>query len=105
MVMESKQPLHNSNPGAGISVVTESSSQHPCDWGRALACAVSQLVEQIIDTAGIDPSHEPAGLDLSLHLSDLPGGKRITATWQPDPSATENSSSAGEVFVAVTSEK
>ncbi len=105
MELESKQPLHNANPGTGISVVAQSSSQHPCDWGRALAGAVSQLVEQIMDTTGIDPCHEPAGLDLSLHISDLPGGKRITATWQPDPSAIENSSRTGKVFVAATSKE
>lgn len=80
------------NLGAGISVQAQSSSQHPCDWGRALASAVSQLIEKIIDTTGMDPCREPGGLDLSLHLSDLPGGETITVTWLPVPIDTEESS-------------
>lgn len=81
--------------GPGLSVVAKASSQHPCDWGRALASAVSQLVEDIIETTGIDPCREPLGLDLSLHISDLPGGKTITAMWVPAPPTTEVSSSSG----------
>ena len=79
--------------GAGISVCVQASSQHPGDWGRALASAISQLVEQIIDTTRIDPCREPGGLDLSLHITGLPGGKAITVTWQPMPVNTEESSS------------
>ncbi|WP_207344819.1 hypothetical protein [Arthrobacter sp. E3] len=80
-------------PAAGMSVCVEASSQHPADWGRALATAISQLVEQIIDTTGIDPCREPGGLDLSLHITGLPGGKSITVTWQPNPASTEETSS------------
>lgn len=69
--------------GAGISVSAQSSSQHPSDWGRALASAVSQLVQQIITTTGIDPCREPGGVELSLNISDLPGGEAITVTWLP----------------------
>ncbi len=82
-----KRPPEGSG-GAGISVSAQSSSQHPGDWGRALASAVSQLVEQIIDTTGIDPCREPDGLDLSLHITGLPGGKAITVTWLPAPANT-----------------
>lgn len=87
-----KHPLNNSG-GSGISVVAKASSLHPCDWGRALASAVSQLVEQVIEITGIDPCSEPDGLNLSLHISDLPGGKNITAMWMPGPPTTEESSS------------
>ena len=79
--------------GAGISVSAQSSSQHPCDWGRALASAISQLVEQIIDTTGIDPCREPDGLDLSLNITELPGGEDITVTWLPTAPNTGGSSS------------
>lgn len=79
--------------GAGISVSAESSSQHPCDWGRALASAVSRLVEQIIDTTGVDPCREPGGLELSVNIVDLPGGEAITVTWLPSATKIDESSS------------
>ncbi|MDJ0313875.1 hypothetical protein [Arthrobacter sp. H35-D1] len=85
--VEQRPPVRGG--GAGISVRAESSSQHPGDWGRALASAVSRLVEQIIDTTGIDPCHEPGGLDLSLHITGLPGGEAITVTWMPASKGTE----------------
>ena len=81
--------FHQGSLGAGISVSAQSSSQHPCDWGRALASAVSQLVEQIIDTTGTDPCRESGGLDLSVHITDRPGGEDITVTWLPTPTHAE----------------
>ena len=66
--------------GAGISVSAQSSS-------------ISQLVEQIIDTTGIDPCREPDGLDLSLNITELPGGEDITVTWLPTAPNTGGSSS------------
>lgn len=84
--------------GAQIKVSAESSSQHPGDWGRALASAVSQLVEQVIETTGIDPCREPGGLDLSLHIASSPGGEAITVTWVPGPKDTEESASQPPVL-------
>lgn len=77
--------------GAMLSTATRSSSQHPHDWGRALACAVSSLVEQILDTTGMDPCCEQGGLDLTLNINTLPGGAEITVTWLPIPTVTEDS--------------
>ena len=54
-----------------------------------MASAVSQLVEQIIDTTGVDPCRKPGGLDLSLHITDRPGGEDITVMWRPTPTGAE----------------
>ncbi len=67
----------------GASVCAQASSQHPYDWGRALASAVSQLIEQIIDVTGVDPCNDPLGVNLSLNIRAIPGGEAITATWLP----------------------
>ncbi len=91
MVPSGENRLPEGAVGVGISVCAQASSQHPADWGRALATAISQLVEQIIDTTGVDPCREPGGLDLSLHITGLPAGKAITVTWQPKPVNTEES--------------
>lgn len=72
---------------AGVSVTVEASSRNPHDWGRALACAVSGLVEQILQSTGTDPCRGATGLALTLHITERPGGEAITVTWQP--SATE----------------
>ena len=88
MVLSMGKRLAEGTAGAGISAVAESSSHHPCDWGRALASAVSHVVEEVIDTTGIDPCREPGGLDLVLHVDDVPGGAAITVTWLPTPANT-----------------
>ena len=89
MVLSTGKRLAEGRTGAGISAVAESSSHHPCDWGRALASAVDHVVEQIIDTTGIDPCRAPGGLDLGLHVGDAPGGAAITVTWLPPPANAE----------------
>lgn len=70
--------------------MAESSSHHPCDWGRALATAVSQLLEQVAASTGIEPGREPGGTDLMLHIADVPTGAAITVTWAPTPTPTED---------------
>ena len=58
-----------------------------------MASAVSRLVAQVIETTGIDPCREPGGLDLSLHISTVPGGEAITVTWLPAPTGIAELSS------------
>ena len=58
-----------------------------------MASALSRLLEQIIYSTGIDPCHEPGGLDLSLHITDLPGREAITVTWRPSPTEAGGPSS------------
>ncbi len=89
MVLSTGNQLADGRARAVISAVAESSSHHPCDWGRALASAVDHVVEQIIDTTGIDPFRAPGGLDLVLHVGDVPGGAEITVNWLPPPANTE----------------
>lgn len=64
------------------SVTVEASSTHPEDWGRATALALSQLVQEIIATTGTDPCRDPEGLDVSLHIKEVPEGEAITVTWR-----------------------
>ncbi|MET3922481.1 hypothetical protein [Arthrobacter sp. UYEF20] len=65
----------------GQTVTVHASSTRPADWGRALARAVSLLIEQIADTTGSDSCRAPGGLDLSLHVTALASGEAITVTW------------------------
>lgn len=70
------------------SVTTFASSEQPKDWGRALADAVSQLVELI--TGEDVPGHEGVhGKDFRLRI--LPNqeeeGVDITVSWDPAAAA------------------
>ncbi len=64
------------------SVTVESSSTHPADWGRAMALALNELIEEIIAETGTDPCRDPKGLDVSLHIHAVPTGEAITAIWR-----------------------
>ncbi|MBT2566257.1 hypothetical protein J7I84_07045 [Arthrobacter sp. ISL-85] len=64
-----------------LAVRVQASSTRPADWGRALAQAVSLLIDQVTALTGSDPTRAPEGLDLSLHVTALPAGEEITVTW------------------------
>lgn len=66
------------------SVSVAASSEQAKDWGRALADAVSQMVEHFAADAG--PQHDGVfGKDLHLRiLPNRPGdGVEITVSWDP----------------------
>ncbi len=75
--------------GHGLSVSTQSSSPHPCDWGRAMAHAVHRLIDQITSDAGSDPCREAAGLNVTLNITETERGATITVTWLPTPADNE----------------
>ncbi|BAS12067.1 hypothetical protein AHiyo8_03700 [Arthrobacter sp. Hiyo8] len=64
------------------SVTVEASSTHPADWGRAMAVALNQLIQDIIAATGTDPCRDPEGLDVSLHINAVPTGEAITVVWR-----------------------
>ena len=64
------------------SVTVEASSTHPADWGRAMALALNQLIQEVTAAAGTDPCRDPNGLDLSLHVKAVPAGEAITVVWR-----------------------
>lgn len=64
------------------SVTVEATSTHPADWGRAMALALNQLIQEIIADTGSDPCRDPQGLDVSLHISAVPAGEAITVVWR-----------------------
>jgi hypothetical protein len=62
----------------------EASSRHPQDWGRAMAAALTELIEQRRDDGG-DVSHEDLyGEDLNLVIGAIRGGVEITLSWVPE---------------------
>jgi hypothetical protein len=64
------------------SVTVEATSTHPADWGRAMALALNQLIQDIIAATGTDPCRDPEGLDVSLHINAVPAGEAITVVWR-----------------------
>ena len=64
------------------SVTVEASSANPADWGRAMALALSQLIQEIITATGTDPCRDPEGLDVSLHIHAVPTGEANTVAWR-----------------------
>ncbi|GAB2708136.1 hypothetical protein ACX801_04270 [Arthrobacter bambusae] len=68
--------------GDARSVTVEASSTRPADWGRAMALALNELIEEIIAETGTDPCRDPKGLDVSLHIHAVPTGEAITVVWR-----------------------
>ncbi|UKA64449.1 hypothetical protein [Arthrobacter sp. FW306-04-A] len=64
------------------SVTVEASSTHPADWGRAMALALNQLIQEVTAVTGTDPCRGPNGLDVSLHVKAVPTGEAITVVWR-----------------------
>lgn len=65
------------------TVTEASSSKHPHDWGRAMAVAISRLVEQA-DQAGDVVEHENLyNEDLHLFVEENDDGVDITMSWTP----------------------
>jgi hypothetical protein len=62
----------------------EASSRHPQDWGRAMAAALTDLIEQRRED-GSEVRHEDLyGEDLRLVIGAIRGGVEITLTWIPE---------------------
>lgn len=65
------------------SATENSSSKHPCDWGRAMAVALTRLVDQA-RADGRDIEHENLyGVDLRLRIAEAEHGVQITLLWGP----------------------
>jgi hypothetical protein len=65
----------------------EASSRHPQDWGRAMAAALTDLVEQVRED-GRQVEHEDLyGEELRLVIGAIRGGVEITLTWLPEGDA------------------
>lgn len=66
------------------SATENSSSKHPCDWGRAMAVALTRLVDQA-RAEGHDIEHDNLyGADLQLRIVEAEHGVLITIQWDPD---------------------
>jgi hypothetical protein len=58
------------------------SSKHPGDWGRAMAKAMAELVNQAAEIDGV--GHEELyGENLHLVIKETEDGVEITMTWDP----------------------
>lgn len=58
------------------------SSKHPRDWGRAMALAMADLVEQADNITG--RGHEELyGEELRLVIREIDDGVDITLSWTP----------------------
>ena len=73
-----------------FSVTEESSSKHPHDWGRAMAVAISRLVEMAHEAGDVVENENLYGEDLHLFVRETEEGADITMSWTPrdtnDPS-------------------
>lgn len=69
------------------SATAVASSPHPGDWGRALACAISQLAKNCeIETA--DKNREQLlGRELKLVITPNDKGVQITVSRNPEQTA------------------
>lgn len=69
------------------SATENSSSKHPCDWGRAMAVALTRLVDQA-RADGHDIEHDNLyGARLDLTITEAEHGVQITLLWDPDEPA------------------
>jgi hypothetical protein len=66
-----------------FSVTEESDSKHPQDWGRAMAVAISRLVELAHEAGDVVEDENLYGEDLHLYLSETEHGANITMSWTP----------------------
>ncbi|GAB3550273.1 hypothetical protein GCM10027404_17190 [Arthrobacter tumbae] len=70
-----------------FSVTEESDSKHPQDWGRAMAVAISRLVELAHEAGDVVEDENLYGEDLHLYLTETEEGANITMSWTPRASA------------------
>ncbi|WP_299166360.1 hypothetical protein [uncultured Arthrobacter sp.] len=69
-----------------FSVTEESDSKHPQDWGRAMAMAISRLVELAHEAGDVVEDENLYGEDLHLYLAETDEGTNITMSWTPKAS-------------------
>ncbi|KRF08586.1 hypothetical protein ASH00_02445 [Arthrobacter sp. Soil782] len=74
-----------------FTVTEESDSKHPQDWGRAMAVAISRLVELAHEAGDVVEDENLYGEDLHLYLSETEDGANITISWTPRASASSAS--------------
>ena len=66
------------------SATESSSSKHPGDWGRAMAVALTRLVDQARADAYDIEHHSLYGAGLHLTITEAEHGVQITIQWDPD---------------------
>lgn len=66
-----------------FSVTEESSSKHPHDWGRAMAVAISRLVELAHEAGDVVEHENLYGEHLQLFVRETDDGVDITMSWTP----------------------
>lgn len=71
---------------ANYSATEGSSSKHPADWGRAMAVALSRLLDQArMDGHDIERNNL-FGADLHLTIAEAEDGVQITLRWRLEES-------------------
>ena len=75
-----------------FSVTEESDSKHPHDWGRAMAVAISRLVDLAHEAGDVVEHENLYGEDLHLFVSETDEGANITMSWTPRASNARQSS-------------
>ncbi|MEO8220934.1 MAG: hypothetical protein ABI563_09135 [Specibacter sp.] len=66
------------------SATEGSSSTHPADWGRAMAVALTRLVDQARADGHDIESDQLYGAELHLTIAEAEHGVQITLRWSPD---------------------
>lgn len=69
------------------SATENSSSKHPCDWGRAMAVAMTRLVEQARPNDPTNKHEYLYGSRLDLIITEAERGVEITLQWDADEPA------------------
>lgn len=62
----------------------EANSRHPQDWGRAMAAAMTDLIQQRREDGGLVDDEDLYGEDLRLVIGAIRDGVEITLTWIPE---------------------
>lgn len=73
------------------STTEESDSTHPHDWGRAMAVAISRLVEMAHDAGDVVEHENLYGEDLHLCVTETEHGANITLSWTPKEVSAQSS--------------
>lgn len=66
------------------SATESSSSKHPGDWGRAMAVALTRLVDQARADGYFIEHDNLFGASLHLTITEVAHGVQITIQWDPD---------------------
>jgi hypothetical protein len=70
------------NVNATYTASATANSKNPHDWGRAMAAALSDLVQQSESTAAAPPD-ELYGENLCLVIEETENGVQIHLSWSP----------------------